>query len=286
MPVAAQPTVYINADAQPREIYIGDPIRYAVTVTVSSDAAQPRLQIPSWGEFELLAASTPTVTLNKDGSNTAAYQFLLTTFSTGTLPIPPADASSVGISIKVKSLLEEKGDEGNIRPLKGLVNFKSYLWLWILLVIIAAGALGYFGWKYYTGRKRTGPVIPAGPPRPPEELAWEEIHALEDADLIAAGQIKEFYFRLSMILRQYLERRYHFSALDRTTSELLLEFRRQSFSSELANLCRAFFDSADLVKFAKFTPLEEEILIDLNHVKQFINLSTPQKPAEPEKVKI
>ena len=128
--------------------------------------------------------------------------------------------------------------------------------------------------------------MPSGPPRPAEELAWEAIHALEDADLITNGQTKEFYYRLSIILREYLERRFGISALDKTTAELLLEFRKRNFP--MTQMVRDFFDSADLVKFAKFTPSEEDVTSDLNKVKQFVNLTTPQKqkPAAEEKVSI
>jgi len=295
-PAFAQPTVAIHADAQPREIYIGDPILFGLFVTVSSDVAQEPFVLPQPLEnFDLLDASTPTVTTDKEGKSTAVYRFVLTTFSTGpvTLPSMPVRFSSDAervveegktepITIHVKSLLQEKGDEGNLRPLKGLFNFKSYFWLWLTLGLLGAGTAGYFLWAWLSGKTRAGAEKPSGPPRPAEELAWEAIHRLEDTDLIAQGNVKEFYFRLSEILRAYLERRYGMSALDRTSSELLSDFRRRNFTLTLVNLCRAFFDNADLVKFAKFTPTEEEILNDLNQVKQFINLTTPQKSAPAE----
>jgi hypothetical protein len=145
-------------------------------------------------------------------------------------------------------------------------------------VLLAAGG-GTVLWKWLN-KKKTGDIVPSGPPRPPEEWAWEAIHALEDADLIATGQAKEFYDRLSIIIREYLERRYGLSALDRTTAELISEFRRQNFPMMVTQICRAFLDNADLVKFAKFTPTVDEINADLNQVKQFVNITTVTKPDE------
>ena len=286
--VAAQPTVAVQADAQPREIYLGDPISYVLTIQASSEVAQmPFVLPPPLGDFELIDAATPTVTHAGDGSTMLVYRFLLTTYSTGSFTIPSLDEKTAGVSIRVKSLLEEKGDEGNLRPLKGLFNFRSYFWWWVALGVLIAAMAGFSIWKWGPRRGKGNAATPTGPPRPPEELAWEAILALEDADLIAKGQARDFYFRLSEILRIYLEDRYGISALDRTTSELLSEFRRQNFSSELMGIGRAFFESADLVKFAKFTPTETEVTIDLNQVKKFINLSTPQKASETkEKVEL
>lgn len=294
----AEPSVQIRTEIEPREIYIGDPVLVGVLVTVSTGVASTPLSPPqTMGDFELLNLSSPTASFGKDGKVTTTYRFIVTTYSTGPVILPAlplafstitgshTEAKTEEITIKVKSLLEEKGDEGNIRPLKGLFDFKSYLWLWILLGILLAGTGGYFLRGWFSGRKGTTPV-PIGPPRPPEEVAWEAIHALEDADLVANGQIKEFYYRLSVVLRQYMEHRYRISALDRTTHELLIEFRRQKFSMDLINLCRDFFDNADLVKFAKFTPDEPEVQLDLNRAKQFINTTTPQKPAAEKKDQI
>ncbi len=302
-PVFAQPSVSIKSEATPREIYIGDPVAFRLQITISSDVAlAPIAPVQNIGAFDVLALSSPTMRTEKDGKNTIAYQFLLTVYSTGSQTIPAiplqfatvdgstASAQSQDIEINVKSLLAEKGDEGNLRPLKGLFDFKSYLWIWVLIGLFIATIGGYLGWRWFNLHRRKISGEPEGPPRPPEELAWEAIHKLEDADLIHSGQIKEFYYQLSVILRDYLERRYRLSALDRTTSELLSEFRRQNFDSALTSIGRDFFENADLVKFAKFTPGENEVTDDLNRVKQFINLTTPKKqetgPAPHEEIPV
>ncbi|MCG3203365.1 MAG: hypothetical protein KCHDKBKB_00021 [Elusimicrobia bacterium] len=296
----ADPTVAIQTDLQPREITIGDPMVYQLTLVTSNDVAHKPFFFPEkLDSFELLAITSPTAHIGKDGRITTLYQFTLTTFSTGTLTIPsfPIEFSTLTSSaiagqtdtmtIKVKSILEEKGDEGNLRPLKGLFNFKSYLWLWILIAFLICGGGGYFLWRWLNKNRKRDDGAPLRPPRPPEEVAWEAIHNLEDADLISSGQHKEFYYRLSVILREYLENRYGFSALDRTTAELMSEFRRQNFPLLLTQTSRNFFDNADLVKFAKFLPTEEEVIHDLNQVKHIINMTTvTQPPPAQEEVKL
>jgi hypothetical protein len=292
----AMPTVSVQTDAKPREIYIGDPIAYQVTVAVSSDVLVAPFALPSpFGDFETLRTSSPTVTVDPaSGKTTVRLQAFITTFSTGALTIPAiaipiavvgastSSASSETINIHVRSLLAEKGDEGHLRPLKGLFTFRSYAWIWWLAGAVLVGVFGYLIWRKRTGRALVGSAK-AGPQKPPEQTAWEALHALEDSDLLATGQHKEFYFQLSLILRQYLEERFGMSALDKTSSELLIEFRRVSLPSELTTLLRYFFDNADLVKFAKLVPAEPEIADDVNRVKQFVNATTVKKPEPPKK---
>jgi hypothetical protein len=286
----ADPTVAIRTDATPREITIGDQIAYRVQLNVSSDVAVAPFSLPSpFGDFETIRTSSPTIGTDPATSKIqVTLEAIITTFSTGTLSIPSLNipiaavggASSTvtteAISIHVRSLLAEKGDEGHLRPLKGVFSFRSYAWIWWTIFGVAAVLLALFVWKRKTVTSMLG-LEKTGPKKPPEQNAWEALHALEDSDLLATGQHKEFYFRLSVILRRYLEERYAMSALDKTSSELLLEFRRTDLRSELVSLTRAFFDNADLVKFAKLVPTETEIVDDLNRVKQFVNATTPQK---------
>src|SRR5205823_5845712 len=128
----AQPTITIQAEAQPKEIYIGDPIQLQVTVVFSS-SVQPAVFTPPaiLGDFELLAFQSSPIENTPDGRRVQKHVLVLTTFSTGTLTLPgltlafseiggpTVEQKTPDIQIHVKSLLEEKGDQGNLRPLKG-----------------------------------------------------------------------------------------------------------------------------------------------------------------------
>ncbi len=290
---AATPaSIQLRVEVNPKEITIGDPIHYSMTVVYSNEVAPSPLSVPNpMGDFELLdyAPSQPKKLPNE--KLTLTHHLILTSFSTGTHTLPSlsllfsttdgkqAEAKTETIDITVKSVLEMWGDRGNLQPLKGFFNFRSYVWVWIALalLLLAGGGFAFFYFK----KKREG-LFPEGPPKQPEERAWETLQALEDSDLLSTGQIKEWYFRLSLILRRYLEDRFQFSALDRTTTELLLEFRRLNFSLDLSTDLRTFFDNSDLVKFAKWTPTEEEIENDLVQVKKIISVTTPETKETPK----
>ncbi len=288
----ATPSVLIQTEVSPKEIYIGDPIQYRVTVTCSSTVTPVPLKMEkTWGDFEILDSKPPLASPSKDGKQSFRHVFTLTTFSTGTLTIPGlaltfsssdgslSEAKTEEIPIRVKSLLEEKGDEGHLRPLKGLFNFRSYKWLWILLAVVIGGLLVYGLWRWQKSRNGSIPK-PSAPPRPADVIANEALTQLEQDSLLAQGLYKEFYFRLSVITREYLEHRYGLSALEKTTSELITEFRTMNLGSNVVNILREMFDNGDLVKFAKFLPKTEEAQKDLSRARQLITMTTPQAPVE------
>jgi len=107
--------------------------------------------------------------------------------------------------------------------------------------------------------------------KPAHEIAYSRLRALVKDDLIAKGQIKEFYERISNILRHYIEHRFELRAPERTTDEFLIElqFTEVLFDSDKQRLGE-FLRHCDLVKFAKHTPTSEQVQHTFDLVKDFI----------------
>lgn len=123
-----------------------------------------------------------------------------------------------------------------------------------LIFLLIALALIYL-WRRLSSRKHKTTDAPTIR-RAPHEIAYEKLYALKADDLFGQGLYKEHYFRLSEIMREYVERRYGTLALERTTFELRSEFDIR-FETE-RNRSRLFnlLEVCDLVKFAnsKSTP--------------------------------
>ena len=87
----------------------------------------------------------------------------------------------------------------NTRWYDYLPDFITDYWGWILLaIIIILGAIFY----YITRKKEVSiPLIPRKRPIPPHELAMQQLSVLKEAKLCERGQEKEFYTRLTDILR-------------------------------------------------------------------------------------
>ena len=107
--------------------------------------------------------------------------------------------------------------------------------------------------------------------KPAHEIAYERLRALVKDDLVNAGKLKEFYERISDILRHYIEHRFELRAPERTTEEFLIELQwTDVLSGSDKESIGEFLKHCDLVKFAKYNPTSEQIQRTFDLVKDFI----------------
>lgn len=89
----------------------------------------------------------------------------------------------------------------------------------------------------------------------PAAHASAQLEALLKQNLPQNGQVREFYSRLTDIVRCYLEDRYEVRAPESTTEEFLATVADdQRFRPERVAELKTFLETADLVKFAKTQP--------------------------------
>jgi hypothetical protein len=127
-----------------------------------------------------------------------------------------------------------------------------------------------FFWLYRRARRPIDLTTAVADTRMPWEIALEELGKLRASDLLARGEYKLFYLELSDIFRRYLEKRYGIYALERTTVEIIDEFRKLALDSKEEKTIHEFLDGCDLVKFAKFVPTAEDIERDFQTAKEFV----------------
>jgi hypothetical protein len=107
----------------------------------------------------------------------------------------------------------------------------------------------------------------------PEEVAQAALAALLAENLPARGLVKEFYVRLTGIVRQYVEDTTGIRAPEQTTEEFLRDIRaRAVFSAERSVRLADFLESADLVKYAGQMPHEGQIDQAIARAHEFVNL--------------
>ena len=115
--------------------------------------------------------------------------------------------------------------EGYINDLKKAVEFPYYLPLIVAGIILICTIAGYFGYKYLKKlRKARANARPWVPP-------WiEAIVAIENIPIkewLEKGLVKKYYYALSEILKQYIERRFEFNAAEQTTTEIIAHLKLQ-----------------------------------------------------------
>ena len=145
-------------------------------------------------------------------------------------------------------------DARQLRGVRGLVTVDEYAaqnrrrWPWVVGISLAGlGAIGAGVW--FVRRPRPGP-----PPPPPHQVAMEALRALVARDLVAHGEIEPFFVHLTGIVREYIENAFGVRAPEQTTEEFLQHVvDAPSVAAHRAAL-EPFLQTADAVKFARFTP--------------------------------
>jgi hypothetical protein len=129
--------------------------------------------------------------------------------------------------------------------------------------------------------RRPRPAPPPPPPRPPWEVAFEELFAVRYAGLAKEGRFAEHYDRVSDAVRKYLGGRYGFDGLETTTREMTSILKRiEPPVVELATTL-SFLDECDLVKFARFTPSDEDCTRILDRAEYIVRVTIPPQVATP-----
>ena len=96
-------------------------------------------------------------------------------------------------------------------------------------------------------------------PVPAHEWARRAIAALIGENLIATGRVQTFYYRISDIVRGYVERRFGVSAPEMTTEEFLVATASDSrFGERITAELNEFLSACDLVKYARQIPGVDE----------------------------
>ncbi|MFH2054581.1 MAG: BatD family protein [bacterium] len=281
-PLTAQEHISVESTVDRQEITIGDLVTYKVTITADTSLQVDSLEVgENLGGFEI-KDYIPREERIRDSYRIITEGFEITTFTTGEYQIPPLTISyltpagerkSVAtdpLPITVKSLLTGE-DAEDIHSLKGPRAFEPDTpWWLIIIAAVVLAAVALFVYLYRRARKPIDLLAEEIDPRLPWEIALEDLGELKASDLIAKGQFKLFYLRLSEIFRAYLERRYGISALERTTWEIIHEFRALSLPEAEEKLIGGFLNECDLVKFAKFIPSSEQAAADLERGREFV----------------
>jgi hypothetical protein len=171
------------------------------------------------------------------------------------------------IHIEVSSNLGSKSAEAQIKPIMDIIPtyplwLKLLPWVMGILVLISIGA-GIYYWKNRKRKEIEKQMLI----KPPHVIVKEELEKLKSMNLIEKGEYKEFYFRFSEILRQYLEQLRNFPAAELTTEEISRRIRDER-DRKLIPLLR----EADLVKFSDAIPTkaknEEEMKIAMEYIRE------------------
>ncbi len=159
------------------------------------------------------------------------------------------------------------------RPLE-----QSTSWYWWFIVIVG-GLLAILA--FWLRRRRTSQIFEP-PKQTPEEIAHTALAALLAEKLPSRGLVKEFYLRLTGIVRQFIEGTTGLRAPEQTTEEFLRAMRSKDvFTPERSIRLREFLEAADMVKYAAQQPDEIQIELSIMRAREFVDLKSSDTATTP-----
>lgn len=186
----------------------------------------------------------------------------------------PSLIESEPLEVEVTS---ELGDEvpnlANLEPMlppRPLATGPQWTWLLVASCVLAAALLIVCLQRRRKSRTQEPRRLT------PEEIAHAALAALLSENLPAQGQFKEFYLRLTGIVRHYIEATTGLRAPEQTTEEFLQAIRsREVFPIDRSARLIEFLEAADMVKYAGQKPGDEQIQMSIGRAREFVGLPRP-----------
>jgi hypothetical protein len=305
----AQNNIEVRAQADTDRLRIGEQLKLELSATVDVNRLKEaglQLAFPSlpdsFAHWEVVDRS------KVDTSGSAREQLFrqvitLTSFDSGHWEIPSlkfelqaaagavdsAFTAPIGIDVDNVAVDTTKA----FKPIKGvrtvpinlweaILDFLKEYWPFIVSGLVLLGLI--IGWIIYM-RKR--PVkAPAPPPvslEAPFDKAVRQLKELGAEKVWQQGNVKEYYTRLTDVLRSYFEEQFGIAALEQTSAELLQNIKPVTILNQQREKLRGLLSLADLAKFAKLQPTPEEHEDSLQKALEIVEWTKPAaKPAESE----
>ncbi len=282
--------ISVKAEIDKGTITIGEKVEYRVTLTHDEDVQLlSQIPPPKTDPFEVKKVYD---LLEKQGKEIVeGRRFILTAYELGEFILEPVtiqyrvkggepktiQTNRLFITIRSVDANKPKTD---IRTVKGTLKLKrAWKWLGIFLSFLAVSAAGAFWW---VRRKKLMEERVKEPDLSPEDEALLKLNRLYDSDLLRRGRVKEYFLELSEILKCYFEKRFEITALESTTSEILRDLKQKEIELLLAEKIQTVLETADLVKFAKWTPPPPEIIKINQLARALVEEARPKATLSPE----
>ncbi len=294
----AQVTVEARIDSM--QMLVGE--QTGITIDVSCDArATVELPVLQKGQqlapgvelVEMLAADTTKLDDGKRMQVTRKY--IVTAWDSSFYYIPPMkvrvnnkEYETKNLALKVYTVDVDTVHVDQFFGPKDVMNapfswddWRPLIWCTVFIILLSVLA------AYLIHVLRTGKplirIIRRKRKEPAHKVALSEIERIRAERTWAQEDSKEYYTQLTDTLRTYIQERYGFSAMEMTSGEII-ERLTEANDEEALNELRELFQTADLVKFAKWTTLINEndsnLMTALEYINQTKQEEDPNQPQE------
>jgi len=289
--ISAQEENKLSVSVDTTKIRLGEQLNYNIELITDTVNFVEFEKKPFFSSFEIIDEKE-IETIRIKSKNKFIKKYSLIQFDSGSFIIPKqkviinnkikfSDSIPIYVAnVKVDTLKQKLYD---IKPL-AYVN-KSYeklikriLFGSIILLIIIGFLFTYF---YKKRRKKLleKEILPF-------DRAINELKLLEEEKPKLQNEFKDFYSKLTDIVRRYIEDEVKLDALESTSQELILKLEKLidkgnlDLEKETVKNLKRVLENADLVKFAKLTP-ETNVATNDCKVVEVVVLKTKEALPEP-----
>jgi hypothetical protein len=284
-------TISVAAYTDTTDYLVGDFINYEIEVVTRKNIEVISPSFPdTLSQLELIASEEP-VSTEDEKSKTTIYKFIFAGYDSVQAAIPAVDVKyraakdtafkkiiTDSVVVHIHTVPVSTAEE--IKDVKSPITI-PYDWKWLLLWVAIALliiAAGYFSYKKYKQKKSEQPVEKKIIIIPPHVKALAALEKLDNEQLWQKGFIKDYHSRITEIIRNYFEERFDLPAMELTTTETIHHLKSIKEKENILDITYDFLSNADLVKFARFQPLESVNEEMMKQAKEIIQSTIPQKP--------
>jgi hypothetical protein len=293
----AQVEVILNIEPERDTIVIGDQVTLKVSVVASPDDI---IIFPDFEEkltegIELIDTKDVDTLKSKDRNiRRLERKYLITSFDEGryqfkgfpVLKVTPSGVDTLYSNSELTLTVRTIELDENFEPydVKDIRTYPSQWWLLAVIIAVATLLIAFLAIFLVGKYGKTGKTVKLK--INPYAWATYELEKLKKSNL-ASVQTKEYYSKLTDIVREYIELQTNVSAMEKTSDEVLSLLPGTIFNSkELLQNIRDLFSVADLVKFAKYSASVFECETSWDDAYKFItqsnNIANELKQSEDE----
>ena len=299
--------VTVKASIDSTHILIGDQLKLLLEIEKPKDLKVEFPQVPDSFSSKVEVVNRSKVdTLKLDDKERVklTQRIFITSFDSGRYQIPPFyfrmkngqvldSAATPALMFQVHGM--------KIDTTKGPVDIKTVYGAPVtlkevipyILGIILLAAIIFFIFYYIRWKKKNVPLFakPEKPAEPAHIIALRELDRIRNQKLWQQEKLKQYYSEVSDTIRTYIQNRFEIPAMEQTSGETIGVFKLQKelVDGKTLDQLQHILSLADLVKFAKYTPLSDDNNQTLMNAYFFVNqtkkevVKAPEKPEEVQK---
>jgi len=284
----------VESSIDPMQIVIGQQSTIKVSVTADAGAA---VEFPQYDSLQQMVPGVEVLSISPADSQrinagkqlTISRQYVITSFDSALYYLPPMQVTVDGkvheasqLALKVYSVPVDTLHTDSIFGPKATMR-APFVWadtralIWMSLGVLLLTLLLVYVLIRLKDNKPIIRRIKVKPKESAHKVALGKIEQIKSERIWQQEDSKEYYTQLTDILRQYMNDRYGFNAMEMTTSEIIAQLEEVNDEQSVSEL-RELFETADLVKFAKYsTQLNEN---DRNLLNAITYIQTTKKEEE------